>query len=659
MPHLDPFLSISRTSRIIAVSIASTFAVAVQSVAAASTWQSIGPSAGSVSALLIDPQSPEIAYAVGPASVFKTTNGGRRWSALDPEQLPGPVASFAIAPSDPSRLYAATGDGATYRSDDRGITWTKLGQPDTSRITDLIVDPRSPQTLYGMPGAGGGILKSTDGGSSWRFLGEPNAITLALDPQRPQTLYAGTGNGVLKSTDGGASWSAINAGFKSPAPSVASLVVDPQNDAIVYASTVGATGAGTLYVTRNGGGSWIALPIPGSPRVTSLVIAPGKSEILYAAAGSILRSSNAGRTWQALNGGLGATPIGVLALDPTDPARLFAGVSDPNNVGPAVFKTADSGADWEPFGRGISASVTTALATDSSQPGTVLIGTVEGGVERTLDDGQTWQEANGGLQGVNVRALVADPSSPGRVYTDTNRAFFSSVDDGGSWARPGGRFAGGSILLATQQAPTTLFAVSGQTVFRSADRGAVWDAGYSSPAPVLDLALAPSDANLLYLAANDSALLWVSHDAGTTFQPTTSATLPFESVTAMAVDPHDSNTVYIAGQARTPFPEPLPVDGLWKTEDGGASFVELNTLFAGPVTVLLPDPAATGVIYAAHGFDFLGGGGRVEVSRDGGSTWSDLGAGLPGAPILHLARGGDSTLYAATEGSGVYQLPIN
>jgi hypothetical protein len=86
----------------------------------------------------------------------------------------------------------------------------------------------------------GGVYKSTDGGATWSIFntGLTNTAVnaLAIDPQRPTTLYAGTASGVFKSTDGAGTWSALSTGL--PNFSVMALVIDPLRPTTLYAGTV-------------------------------------------------------------------------------------------------------------------------------------------------------------------------------------------------------------------------------------------------------------------------------------------------------------------------------------------------------------------------------------------------------------------------------------
>src|SRR5438105_5467047 len=129
------------------------------------SWTRIGPEGGAIAALAIDPMTPGVLYAAAGGGVFKSTNGGASWSAVN------------------------------------------TGLPNSSYVSVLAIDPQTPATLYA--GTYRGIFKSTDGGGSWSAVntGLPNfslVQALAIDPQTPATLYAGTmGDGVFKSTNGG------------------------------------------------------------------------------------------------------------------------------------------------------------------------------------------------------------------------------------------------------------------------------------------------------------------------------------------------------------------------------------------------------------------------------------------------------------------------
>jgi len=144
----------------------------------------------------------------------------------------------------------------TLHSAEAGINvWTTSG-PEGGYINALAIDPQAPATVYAGTDSAG-VFKSIDGGGTWRAAnnGLPNFVVyaLAIDPQTPTIVYAGTFNrgGVFKSTDGGETWSPINTGLTDLSVIIA-LAIDPQVPTTLYA---GAHGGGVSEPTH-GGGRW-------------------------------------------------------------------------------------------------------------------------------------------------------------------------------------------------------------------------------------------------------------------------------------------------------------------------------------------------------------------------------------------------------------------
>src|SRR5437667_9708877 len=126
------------------------------------------------------------------------------------------------------------------------MTWQLVQQPSFENAYDLIIDPKVTTTLYasayfwsysnGRYISGGGVFKSVDGGLTWTntSLGLlPQR--LAIDPLTSTTLYAAAGDLVFKSTDGGASWAVASAGLGSAG--VMSLAIDPSRPSTIFAGT--------------------------------------------------------------------------------------------------------------------------------------------------------------------------------------------------------------------------------------------------------------------------------------------------------------------------------------------------------------------------------------------------------------------------------------
>jgi hypothetical protein len=163
------------------------------------------------------------------------------------------VRGLATDPQVSGTVYAWNGKGL-FKSTDAGGSWNALGS--FGHVNTLAIDPQNPTTLYASGGGDDGVFKSTDGGATWTEVnsGLPEIYlnlayqytvsSIAIDPQTPSTIYAGTGAGVFRSTDGGATWGAVNAGLT--ALDVTTLAIEPQDGGAVYAGTVGGVFAITF-----------------------------------------------------------------------------------------------------------------------------------------------------------------------------------------------------------------------------------------------------------------------------------------------------------------------------------------------------------------------------------------------------------------------------
>ena len=179
-----------------------------------------------VGPLAVDPSAPNTLYAgTYYAGVFKSTNGGMSWTAVNTGLSNMGVRALAIDPSTPATLYAAgTGDSGVFKSINRGGSWTAVNSGlDNKHVWALAIAPSAPATLYAGT-YGSGVFKSTNGGVSWTHPAPQPEYTailaLAIHPTAPDTLWASSTwewgpYGVFKSTDGGVSWTDNNTGLNN------------------------------------------------------------------------------------------------------------------------------------------------------------------------------------------------------------------------------------------------------------------------------------------------------------------------------------------------------------------------------------------------------------------------------------------------------------
>jgi hypothetical protein len=280
----------------------------------------------------------------------------------------------------------------------RGEGWVSIGPfgleiPNHDVINGqanaLAIDPREANIIY-LGAAEGGVWKTRDGGVSWIPLTDTQLVrtqstgsvkatmsigALAIDPTKPNTVYAGTGDpnvaccfagpalGVFRSIDGGANWAptgadALKAGCSNAAigiSMVSRIVIVPSRQSTLFA----ATSSGVYRYHEDGSDCWQllmnGLPQTGRLLVNDLVADPYQGA-LYAAypAQGIFKSDLTGNQWQMLAGGLPTSPVFRIALafggrtgvGFSNPLPIvYAGFAVTNDVY-RLFVTRDGGANW-------------------------------------------------------------------------------------------------------------------------------------------------------------------------------------------------------------------------------------------------------------------------------------------------------------------------
>lgn len=600
------------------------------------SWTSLGPDGGGASALILDPKNPDTVYAVTPAGLFKTTDGGAGWGPTTP--LPpnsGVITSLTIDPQNPSTLYAATRDASSG---------------------DLRLD---------------GVFKSTDGGTSWRALKSGLlfglSAPLAVDPQNPSIIYAGSYNDIFKSTDGGATWKTSGSGLPASCCVILrSFSIDPRNSNHVYA----VTGLG-IFQSINQGASWRAVYLyshPFSdPQFTAMTMDPQDSSTLYGLAAGpvsgIFKSTDGAASWNAVNSGLPPTPNGAfhvisLVIDPQDSSTAYAGTWS------GLFKTTDGGVSWNAAPPGLTTpgiAPIGALAINAQNSKTIYASSTgpQAGVYKTTDGAANWSAINSGLRAISISRLTNDPQNPATLYANAGDGIFKTDDGGINWNHTTGVY----LLAIDPQNAATLFGTRVGSLSKSTDAGASWspaNVGLPEGQGVASLTVDPRNSSTVYagLASSDPGSggrnggVWKSSDGGATWAKL-DAQPGGGGVRGFAIDPQDSSTLYAWNGM-----------GLFRGADGGASWSKLR---AGPVNSLVIDPQNPATLYAVlndESIVFLTGEKPgIYKSSDGGASWSAVNAGLPTIylnllrtdNVLSLVIDRNGTLYAGIEGNGVFR----
>jgi uncharacterized protein (TIGR03437 family) len=237
---------------------------------AAVHWQGLtnGLSGDLVDSIKVDPTNSQTLYLGMDQALYKSTDGGSTWTAIQnglPPESPLTAnlspRSLAIDPTNSQTLYLGT-DYGVYKSTDGGADWALSGTGANRWVTSVAIDPLDTATLYAVTSADtySALYKSTDAGATWNLTGLPApanspyfVTAIILDPQTPTTLYASTSSGVMKSLDAGVTWAAITSGFITDTD-ITALVIDPVNPQALYAVANGYNAA--PYWTSDGGAHW-------------------------------------------------------------------------------------------------------------------------------------------------------------------------------------------------------------------------------------------------------------------------------------------------------------------------------------------------------------------------------------------------------------------
>jgi photosystem II stability/assembly factor-like uncharacterized protein len=570
---------------------------------AAMKARSIGPAgmSGRVAAIDAVVSNPNIIY-VGSATggVWKSADGGLEWESIFDDQRTSSIGAVAIYQANPDIVWAGTGEGnprnsagvgyGIYKSLDGGRSWTHLGLEQSERIHRVVLHPTNSDVAYvaamgptWSDGEERGVFKTTDGGNTWRRILYVNARTgaadLVMDPTNPHKLFA-------------ALW---------------------DHRRLPWFMTSGGPGSG-LYVTHDGGETWKrfteddGLPKGELGRI-GIAIAPNRPDVVYALVeakrSALIRSDNGGRTWRIVNQEPAVAPrpfyYADIRVDPLNENRLY-------NIHGRATVSEDGGKTFRTI---VPSSLIHGdvheLWIHPRDNGLLLMGN-DGGVGVSHDRGEHWRFIEN-LPLAQFYHINVDMETPFNVY--------GGMQDNGSWLGPSTVWRDGGIrnyywmrvgsgdgfaTLNDFAHPRYGFSMSQRGFLRRFDK----------------------------LTGERKDIRPVHPDG---------IELRFSWNAAINVDPLDSTTIYFGSQF------------VHKTSDGGKTWKIIspdlttndpakqrqsetggltrdNTGAENHTTIIsiTPSPVEGGIIWV--GTD----DGNVQVTRDGGQTWTNTVDRIRGVP---------------------------
>jgi photosystem II stability/assembly factor-like uncharacterized protein len=650
-----------------------------------------------IEAPLAHPDSFVVAFASG--GLWRTDNRGGSWTPLFDRESSITIGDVALADPDGQTIYVGTGESnssrtsyagtGVFKTTDGGRTWRHLGLSDSHHIGRVLVDAADPRTVY-VAAAGHlytdnaerGVYKTTDGGETWTrvlFVDDrTGAIDLVQDPSHPEVLYASTwerartarnflesgpGSGIWKTSDAGAHWTRLAGGLPAGAtvgriglalpasrPQTLYAVIDNQTMRAETEPLDEETPPGEL-----------------TPRRLRVLGADAFARLDDAVITRFLRRYDFPKSLKAaaLKRDVKAGKLSV--------ADLVSYLSDANRdlferqiVGPEVYRSDDGGATWARTHSGRLDQVYYSfgyyfgrISVDPSDPERVYFGGVP--LLGSADGGKTWTGLDERGVHVDHHVVFVDPRAPQRLALGNDGGLNFSFDRGQTWTKVNNLPVGQFTTLAVDNA--TPYNIVGGLQDNGVMRGpstympgksdpSAWRAIYGGDGSAV--AVDPKDAEVVYTGSQFgfSARLNLKTGERTRIRPHPELSadkkekpLRYNWVTPLVVSPHSREILYYGanrlyrsfdrGDTWTPISDDL-TEGL---EQGDVPF--------GTITQVSESPKRFGLI--AVGTDE----GKVWITRDGGTSWADVSAGLaPGRWVSRVVTSSfdEGTVYVTQNG---------
>jgi len=638
--------------------------------------------------------------------VWRTTDGGQNWEPIFDDQPYPSTGDITFDPSNPETIYVGTGDpnisgypwigDGVWRSQDGGDSWEHLGLEEERIISKIIVHPTDPNIIYasamGIPfvrNNNRGLYRSIDGGQSWEqvlFISDQAGITdFVMDPFDPNTLYAsgwdrirnnhesliaGPGSKFYKSIDGGDTWTQLTNGLPMDDQGRTALAISEQTPGLLYA-LVNATNSVPqgIYRTVNGGQTWESIDISGIQNETGgfgwyfgdIRIDPELDEMIYildvelwrgvvidesttiwetvgppwwtyevhadkhdltwvngnmylATDGGLYRSPDAGSSWVDMEN-IPTTQFYRVAYNPHEPELYYGGAQDNGTTGgnkdiinewPRIYGGDGFQAAFHPILENVMyAETQNGNIVVSDNGGLDFFGASDG---LDFDDRRNWD-----------MPYFISPHNPDVIYTGTYRVYRSTSGVFPFFDPISEDLSDGLILNQRYHTITTI-----------------------NESPV--------EEGKLYVGTVD-ANVWRSTDSGDNWENIT-GNLPEHYVTEIKASPDFEDWVYVthSGYKENDF-----MPRIHRSKDEGDTWEDISSD--------LPNIAINDV-YILPGHEdtviFVGTDAGVYGTLNSGENWERLGTNMPFIPTYDLEWNIEkNTLIAGTHARSIMTYPID
>ena len=625
------------------------------------TWFPIfdGQSTGSIGTITVAPSNPDIIY-VGSGEglhrpdlstgngIYKSTDAGKTWMHLglqNGQQIP----KIAVDPKNPDRIFVAVlghpygpnEERGIYRSTNGGKTFEKiLYKDENTGGDDVTIDPHDPNIIFATlwesregpwengawSGTGGGIYKSTDGGTTWKKLSKglpenlvqahiaiapssSSIIYVAIGTTEPNDYGTGKGMGIYRSDDGGENWKKISDDGRPEARigggDVPELMVDPKNSEIVYSTSI------VVWRSVDGGKTWTGIRgAPGGDDYQNIWINPLQPNIMLVTGdqGAII-TVNGGQTFSSWYNQPTAQ-IYHVSTDNAFPYNVYGSQQESGSVG--IASRSNDGQitfhEWHPVG----AQEYGYVAADPLDPNIIYGGKLSKYDKRTGQAQNIAPEAvkSGKYRFLRTAPVLFSPVDKKTLFYAGN-VLFKTLNGGKDW-----QIISPDLSRESWDIPASVGIYTSDELKKMPRRGVIYT-----------VAPSPKDFNTIWCGTDDG-LIHLTKDGGKTWKNVTPpAITSWSKISLMDASHFDVNTVYAAvNRIRLDDMHPH----IYKTKDGGKTWKEIiNGLPDDPINVVREDPVRKGLLFA-------GSETAVYVSFDDGEHWQSLRLNMPATSIRDL-----------------------
>lgn len=297
---------------------------------------------------------------------------------------------------------------------------------------------------------GQGVWHSPDGGEHWKRVAEgihfeTEVRALAVHPERPEVIFAGTSSGLYRSENGGASWQWVE-NLPTGYP-IWALAIHPRDPNVMFAGSRPSA----LFRSVDGGRRWQQLSVELAeecvavriPRVTGIAIDPAQPQTIWAGieVDGLRCSRDGGETWETVDYGVNNPDVhGVtVGAGPGVPRRVWMTVNDD------VLSSSDNGATWQAVNarKQFPVNYCRGILVQPENPDTIFVGVGDytpgstGVIERSKDGGKTWETLSLPVEpNTAIWCLAAHPADPKFILAASLYGYlYYSTDGGDSWAK--------------------------------------------------------------------------------------------------------------------------------------------------------------------------------------------------------------------------------